>query len=210
VGATGAHRRCGDRTEAHHLGRVAGVGLGAAKTALEVTASVDTLAAAGEALAGGRLSMRQAAAVTSAAQADPSAEVTIERFSGDDLGGVLALCRAEGWPSLPEDPARALRALTAPGVTTIVARDEHRVIGLAPLLSDGEIQAYLATLAVDAAHRRAGIGRRLVEAAVALAGGARVDLLAEDAATEFYDRLPHKRLPGFRLYPPLDEPLPDP
>ena len=43
--------------------------------------------------------------------------VEVRLFAPADLGGVIALCAAENWPSFPEDPARALRALTAPGVT---------------------------------------------------------------------------------------------
>lgn len=136
-------------------------------------------------------------------------DATIERFDDDDLEGVLTLCRAEGWPSLPGDPERALRALTAPGVTTLVAHDGGQVIGFAQILSDGEIQAYLALIAVDPSRRGEGIGRRLIETAIAVAGGSRIDLLADDAATGFYDRLAHRALPGYRLFPPLDEPLPD-
>jgi len=39
----------------------------------------------------------------------------VRRFRPGDLDGVITLCVAEGWPSLPEDSARALRVLTAPG-----------------------------------------------------------------------------------------------
>lgn len=135
--------------------------------------------------------------------------ITIERFSREDLAAVLDLCRAEGWPSLPDDPVRALRALTAPGVTTLVARSDEKVIGFAQMLSDGEIQAYLACIAVDPDRRGQGIGRRLIESALATAGGQRIDLLADPSATDFYDGLPHRALPGYRLYLPLDQPLPD-
>lgn len=102
VGETEAFRRCGDRSEAHHLGRVAGVGLGAAKTALEVTSATDTLSATGGALRSGELSMRQAAAVSAAAQADPSAE-----------GRLLRLSRTRGIAQLEEECAR-VRATAAP------------------------------------------------------------------------------------------------
>ena len=135
--------------------------------------------------------------------------VTVERFDRQDLDGVLTLCRAEGWPSLPEDPVRALRALMAPGVVTVIARDHDRVVGFAQLLSDGEIQAYLACIAVETGHRGKGIGTRLIEAALATAGGRRIDLLSDESATGYYDRLPHRTMTGYRLYPPLDEPLPD-
>src|SRR5215213_1846576 len=48
-----------------------------------------------------------------------------------DLEGVLDLCRDDGWPSLPADPARADRILTNPGVTTYVAVDGEAVAGFA-------------------------------------------------------------------------------
>jgi predicted N-acetyltransferase YhbS len=125
----------------------------------------------------------------------------LRAFSPEHLSGVIALCDAEGWPSLPADPARAERVLTAPGVTTIVAVDGDDVVGFAELLSDGELQACLANLAVRHEHRRQGIARALVQEALRRAGGERIDLLSEDDALPFYERLPHIRKPGFRLYP---------
>lgn len=125
----------------------------------------------------------------------------VRRYRPADLGAVLALCGAEGWPSLPADPERATRALTAPGVTTVVAVDKDGVIGFAQLLSDGEIQAFLANLVVDRRFRGRGIGRSLLDEALRLAGGERIDLLSEEDAVGFYERLVHRRKPGFRLYP---------
>ena len=78
----------------------------------------------------------------------------LRRYLSPDLAGVLRLCERENWPTLPKDPARADRALTALGVTTVVAIDERNVVGFAQLLSDGEVQAYLALIAVDPAYRR--------------------------------------------------------
>lgn len=127
--------------------------------------------------------------------------VKIRAFRPEDLAGVLRLCEAEQWPSFPADPDRALRILTAPGVTTVVAVDGVDVVGFAELFSDGELQAFLANLAVDHRSRRTGLGRRLVVAALRLAGGERVDLLSEDPATDFYRAFPHFEKPGFRLYP---------
>ncbi|WP_082469172.1 GNAT family N-acetyltransferase [Sciscionella sediminilitoris] len=123
------------------------------------------------------------------------------RFAPEHLEGVLRLCIAEEWPSFPADPERALRILTAPGVTTVVAVEDGNVLGFAELFSDGELQAYLATMAVDAARRGAGIGRALVRAALGLAGAERVDLLSEDHAVDFYRTFPMFEKPGFRLYP---------
>jgi len=128
----------------------------------------------------------------------------VRLFQPGDLEGVIALCAAEGWPSFPEDPARALRALSAPGVTTAVAVDGGHVAGFAQLLSDGEIQAHLSLIAVDPAYRRQNLARDLLRFALALAGGSRIDLIT-DSAPEFYSSLPHRRLDGFRIWPQIDK-----
>jgi ribosomal protein S18 acetylase RimI-like enzyme len=120
------------------------------------------------------------------------------------LGGVVALCQAEGWPSFPSDPERAHRAMTAAGVTTVVAEATGAVIGFACLQSDGELQAHLSLIAVDAAHRRRGVARSLLAEVLARAGGERVDLVT-DSAEGFYAALPHRRFRGFRVYPLLDD-----
>lgn len=133
--------------------------------------------------------------------------VDVVPFADEHLDGVLALCRRQGWPSLPEDPERARRVLQAPGVTTVVARDSPvarggpGVVGFAQLMSDGELQAYLALLLVAEPYRRRGLARRLVQDALHRAGGVRVDLLSDRDSTSFYQALPHRRYPGFRIYP---------
>lgn len=127
----------------------------------------------------------------------------VRAFQPGDLDGVIALCAAEGWPSFPEDPERALRALTAPGVTTMVAHEPGRIVGFAQLLSDGEIQAHLSLIAVDPGSRRQGLARAMLTAALAKAGGVRIDLVT-DTAPEFYAALPHRRFDGFRIYPQME------
>ena len=92
------------------------------------------------------------------------------------LSGILALCIAEGWMSFAADADRADRVLTAPGVTTAVAVDgaggSGEVVGFAQMLSDGEIQAYLANLLVAEPRRGQGIARSLLEHAHASAPAA--------------------------------------
>ena len=117
-----------------------------------------------------------------------------------DLPAILDLCVAEGWDSLPADAARAHRILTNPGVTTFVADDETgHVVGFLYLLSDGEVQAYIASIVVASSCRRQGVGTRLVREAVAASGAERADLLSE--ADGFYESLPYVRRQGFRIYP---------
>ncbi len=138
--------------------------------------------------------------MTAPHDATPS-PVAYAAYGSEHLDGVVALCAAEGWPSFPADPTRAGRALTAPGVTSVVALAGDEVVGFATVLSDGEIQAYLSLLVVASSRRRAGIGRALVVLAARRAGGVRVDLLAEEGAEAFYETFPHRRKPGFRIDP---------
>jgi predicted N-acetyltransferase YhbS len=123
------------------------------------------------------------------------------RFVREHLDGVIDLCVSEGWPSFPADPERAFRVLTALGVTTIVAVEGVHVIGFAQMFSDGELQTFLANIAVSSDKRGCGIGGALIRVALQSAGGERVDLLSEDGAEPFYNSLPNFRKPGYRLYP---------
>ncbi len=117
-----------------------------------------------------------------------------------DLEGVLHICAEEGWHSYTEDRQTAWHVFTAPGVHTIVAREEHRVVGFCQMQSDGAIQAHLSLIAVARDRRRQGIGRCLVEKAFQVSGGKRVDLVTE-TAEGFYASFKGYRLPGFRIYP---------
>src|SRR6266481_9476219 len=80
-----------------------------------------------------------------------------------DLNDVIRLCEAERWESYIEDPERTHRALSSPGVITVVAAKEGTAIGFAQLLTDGAIRAYLANMEVAASERGSGIGRRLIQ-----------------------------------------------
>jgi ribosomal protein S18 acetylase RimI-like enzyme len=126
--------------------------------------------------------------------------VTITQYESAHLAGIVALCEAEGWPSLGADLDRAHAVLTAPGVTSVVALDGDQVIGFAYLLSDGHIAAYLSMMAVHPDHRRQGIGRKLLEYAAPLTGAQRVDLVT-DTANAFYKSFHHRTFTGFRIYP---------
>jgi ribosomal protein S18 acetylase RimI-like enzyme len=124
-------------------------------------------------------------------------------FQRSHLAGVIALCEQEQWATFGADPQRAWRALTAPGVITMVARDGDRVVGFAQLQSDGEIQAHLTLIAVSRDHRRGGIGRRLIEEAFGRCGAERIDLCT-DSADAFYESFEHRRFSGYRIYPHRD------
>src|SRR5436189_3133804 len=97
------------------------------------------------------------------------------RYERRDLPEIIGLCEVEGWPSIPADPERGHRMLTNPGVTSFVATDDDgSVAGFITMLSDGEVQAYIATMAVASTHRRHGIGTELIKEALTASGAERV------------------------------------
>ncbi len=115
----------------------------------------------------------------------------------EHLPGVIELFSGERW-SYAEDEQRTWRALTAPGTLSVVAlSSEQTVIGIAQVLSDGEVQAFLAVLVVAHAHRREGVARCLVEEARARTHGLRLDVIS--CADPFYEQLGFQRVSGFRL-----------
>jgi len=119
----------------------------------------------------------------------------------EHLEGLIRLCQVEGYPSYTQDSERTWRALTAPGVSTLVAVLDGRVVGFAQMQSDGLIQAHLTMIVVDRDQRRRGIGGRLVRQVFARCGGQRVDLLSTEGADAFYRSFAHQRFPGYRIYP---------
>jgi ribosomal protein S18 acetylase RimI-like enzyme len=139
------------------------------------------------------------------------------------LDGVLAIAKAEGWVTFAGNPDRAARAMAAPGVTALVAVDDaegardddggggatgagddattgRRVLGFAQAVGDGAITGYLCMLLVAAEARNRGIGQALVARAQVETGVLRLDLLSSEGAVSLYERFPHNRIPGFRLY----------
>jgi ribosomal protein S18 acetylase RimI-like enzyme len=127
--------------------------------------------------------------------------VHYEPISRASLPGVMALLQAEGWPSYTANAEVAWKALTAPGAQTVVALVGGHVVGVAQMLSDGQVVAFLSILIVHRDYRRRGIGRELVCKAFERTGARRgVDLLTDSADT-FYRSFAHHEFRGFRVYP---------
>lgn len=127
-----------------------------------------------------------------------------EFFSSAHVDGVLALCQALEWPSYSADPSVTERALSAPGSTTVVARDGTTIVGLAQIMGDGVVQAHLSLVGVLPSYRRRGVARRLVSEAFRSAGGKWLDLQAEPGSEPFYRSFVHQESVGFRVYPTED------
>lgn len=126
-------------------------------------------------------------------------DLEIVPFVREHLPAVIELFAAEGW-SYAQDDQRTWRALTAPGSLSLVALcTDQKVVGIAQVLSDGEIQAFLATLVVAKTHRRRGVAGQLVQQALARTRCIRLDVIS--CADPFYERLGFNRLSGFRLRP---------
>jgi ribosomal protein S18 acetylase RimI-like enzyme len=135
----------------------------------------------------------------------------IVRYEPRHLDALLALCRSEGWISFAGNPDRAGRAMTGPGVTALVAVErmagdgsgggEERAVGFSQAVGDGAFGGYLCMLLVDPVARGRGIGKALVEATLVESGVLRLDLLSSERAMSLYERFPHNKIPGFRLYP---------
>ena len=123
-------------------------------------------------------------------------EATIQPFTQAHLDGLLALVAAEGWTEYTGDVQRTARALTAPGVTTLVAV-AGRVVGAIQVQSDGLIQAHLSMLLIDRDWRGKGLGSRLLRQAFESAGGLQLDIRTRTEG--YYERLGASRSLGFRL-----------
>jgi GNAT superfamily N-acetyltransferase len=125
-------------------------------------------------------------------------DLTIVPFKRKHLSGVMELFAQERW-SYADDEQRTWRALTAPGSVTLIALLDEAVVGVAQVLGDGEIQAFLAVLLVAEAYRHTGVAKRLVAEALARTHCLRLDVIS--CADGFYERLGFKRVSGFRVTP---------
>jgi ribosomal protein S18 acetylase RimI-like enzyme len=124
-------------------------------------------------------------------------EASIEPFAQADLDGLIALLAAEGWTEYADDVQRTYRALTAPGVTTLVATVGGQVVGAIQVQSDGLIQAHVSMLLIDQHRRGVGLGSRLLREGLKRAGGLQLDIRTRTEG--YYERLGASRSLGFRL-----------
>src|ERR671918_1456395 len=124
-------------------------------------------------------------------------ETSIEPFSRAHLDGLIALVAAEGWTEYTEDVERTHRALTAPGVTTLVGIVGGRGAGAIQGQSDGLIQAHVSMLLIGRDARGAGLRPRLLREGLKRAGGMHLDIRTRTEG--YYERLGASRSLGFRL-----------
>jgi ribosomal protein S18 acetylase RimI-like enzyme len=124
-------------------------------------------------------------------------DASIEPFAQAHLDGLIALVAAEGWAEYTDDAERTYRALTAPGVTTLVAIVGRRVVGAIQVQSDGVIQAHVSMLLIDRNWRGGRLGSKLLREGLQRAGGLQLDIRTRTEG--YYERLGARRSLGFRL-----------
>jgi ribosomal protein S18 acetylase RimI-like enzyme len=124
-------------------------------------------------------------------------EISIEPFTQGHLDGLIALVGADGWTEYTDDVERTHRALTAPGVTTLVAIAGGHLVGAIQVQSDGVIQAHVSMLLIDRNSRGTGLGSRLLRQGLERAGGVQLDIRTRTEG--YYERLGASRSLGFRL-----------
>ena len=124
-------------------------------------------------------------------------ELSIEPFANVHLDGPVTLVVAEGRSEYAVDVERTSRAMSAPGVTTLVAIDDGRVVGAIQVQSDGFIQAHVSLLLVEPDWRDASSGFGLLRDGLERAGGLRFDIRTRTEG--YYERFGTGRSLGFRL-----------
>jgi predicted N-acetyltransferase YhbS len=96
----------------------------------------------------------------------------------------------------PVHDRERIQRMLANATIVITARADGKVVGVARAISDFSFCCYLSDLAVDVAHQKQGIGKRLIEAVRAAAGPeTTLILLAAPAAVAYYPHI------GMRAHP---------
>jgi predicted N-acetyltransferase YhbS len=107
--------------------------------------------------------------------------VTIRRLAVDDIGAAQRLREQAGWNQTDHDWRRLL-AWSPHGCW--VAEDAGRVVGTTAVAIYGLRVAWIGMVLVEIAHRRQGIGRALLNHAIAYLDGLGVQTIALDSTPE--------------------------
>ena len=98
-----------------------------------------------------------------------------------------------GWP-VPVSGNRLLDALRG-STRVVIAWDGERVVGFINVLTDGVLSAFVPLLEVRPDAQGRGVGRALVEKALASCNEVyAVDLVCDEGVAPFYERLGGQRL----------------
>ncbi|MBY5987751.1 GNAT family N-acetyltransferase [Roseovarius atlanticus] len=116
-------------------------------------------------------------------QTQPAEKLEIRPLGPEHVDGALALSRQVGWPHRKEDWDLALAVSEG-----VVATEGDRVTGTACCSRFGSV-ALINMIIVDEAMRGRGLGRRLMEAAMALGAGDEMRLVATREGLPLYEKL---------------------
>ena len=125
---------------------------------------------------------------------------TLEHLDGADLplADVVRLYDAVGWSAYTDKPD-TLAAALAGSTRVVVAREGTELVGLARVISDGHSVCYLQDILVHPAHQRTGLGRRLLELALAPYAHVRQKVLLTDTEPgqkAFYESVGYRQAGG--------------
>ena len=134
-------------------------------------------------------------------------EILSERLAPDEY--IDFLKRTDLGSQYPKErfETRILRLLQNASISLAARNGEGRLVGALLGLTDFAYWLYVTDLGVDRAYLRKGIGRRLMQAALELAGGERdiaVYLVANEGAVPFYEKLGMEKSTDVMQYSHID------
>ncbi|MBX5132202.1 GNAT family N-acetyltransferase [Rhizobium lentis] len=111
-------------------------------------------------------------------------QIEIAAFSPDHLEAAVALSRQAGWPHRPQDWQMALTLSEG-----VVAIENDRVVGTVLVTPYKRDCATINMVLVDETMRGRGLGRRLMEVALQIAGDRPLRLVATTEGLPLYEKL---------------------
>ena len=112
-------------------------------------------------------------------------EIELQAFGPDHIEGAVALSRQENWPHRPQDWQMALQL----SIGAVALDDQGRVTGTILVTPYGTDCAMINMVIVDRNVRGKGLGRRLMDQALALAGDRPLRLVATTDGMPLYEKL---------------------
>ncbi|TAU34909.1 N-acetyltransferase [Rhizobium leguminosarum] len=117
-----------------------------------------------------------------------ASQIDLVDFRPEHLEAAVNLSRQAGWPHRPEDWQMALAVSSG----VVAVEDERRVVGTVLVTSYGKDCATINMVIVDETMRGRGLGRKLMDAALVIAGNRQLRLIATSDGLPLYQKL------GFR------------